>query len=55
MQAWARLGWLSGYGAHSWLARSTSQAACRVRTQSMPKPIRTRLTEAISTRAHWCR
>jgi AcrR family transcriptional regulator len=29
MQAWARLGWLSGYGAHSWLARKTSHAPYR--------------------------
>ena len=38
MQARARFGWLSGYGAHSWLARSSSQAPCMVRYQSMPKP-----------------
>src|ERR1700722_2604144 len=54
MQAWARLGWFSGYGAQSWLARRTSQAPCRVRNQSMPKPARTRPIEAISTRGH-CR
>src|ERR1035438_9269964 len=40
MQARAPSGSLSGKGAHSWLARSSSQAPCRVRYQSMPKPAR---------------
>jgi hypothetical protein len=35
-------------GAHSWMARSASQAACRVRHQSMPKHILISPTKAMS-------
>ena len=40
------------HGAHNWLARSTSQAPCSVRNQSIPKPSRTSPTEARRTCGH---
>ena len=52
MQRRAPSGSLSGYGAHSWLARSTSQAPRSVRGHDIRNPACTSPTDTTSSVTH---